>query len=316
MNDPTPLMSMRGNPFTTLLFVATLFLSATLFADENLPAVERLKSCDPRIALTAAKEILNDPKTTKEPLEMFSPAFILFQNGEKDAAVFWFYAAQLRTRYQLAYQNGDRGQLLSVMLMTTGPSINNYAFQDVSNLDRILDRVLEWDKTTANPFREKPRSESIDKQVEQVYVGLRDLKVKLIAEKYDLEAKARTAAPDIERAYSPKDNSLCRKGQLDPAYAAQETKREWSLVIDFVKNDKEIIREAGEIKDIFPASSTKNPTDVMPYRYEVSVRGNSSKAIYPIIGVSRADGKAKFTLECISHLSMGYREAFKDACYQ
>lgn len=182
MNDPTPLMSMTRNPFTTLLFVATLFLSATLFADENLPAVERLKSCDPRIALTAAKEILNDPKTTKEPLEMFSPAFILFQNGEKDEAVFWFYAAQLRTRYQLAYQNGDRGQLLSVMLMTTGPSINNYAFQDVSNFDRILDRVLEWDKTTANPFREKPRSESIDKQVEQVYVGLRDLKVKLIAE--------------------------------------------------------------------------------------------------------------------------------------
>lgn len=300
-----------------VLFLFALLCQAPVSrADNGLSAEDRLKSCNPGIAIDAAKEIVNSPATLKEPLMLFSPAAVFFQHGLKDDGVFWFYAAQLRVRYQLAFEKGDRGQLLSVMLMTTGPVINNYAFQDVSNLGRILDRVLEWDKTTHNPFREKPRSEAIDKQLEQVYAGLRDLRTKLVAEKSDLEAKARKAASDIDRAYTQKDNPLCRKGQLDPAYAAQEAKKEWSLVIDFIKNNKEVIREAGGIKDIYPASSTKNSTEVMPHRYEVSVNGVGGKSIYPIIGVTRSDGNTKFTLDCISHLSMGYREAFKDACSQ
>jgi hypothetical protein len=148
------LMTMPRNLFVLFSFVVSLLLISSLLADDNLPAKDRLKSCDPHIALAAAKEILGDPKTLKEPLEMLSPAFILFQNGEKDEAVFWFYAAQLRVRYQLAFEKGNRGQLLSIMLMTIGPPINNYAFQDVRKLDRIIDRVLEWDKITPNPFRE------------------------------------------------------------------------------------------------------------------------------------------------------------------
>jgi hypothetical protein len=179
-----------------------------------------------------------------------------------------------------------------------------------------LDRVLEWDKATPNPFREKTRSEAIDKQLEQIYVGLHDLKAKLVSEQSDLEAKARKAAPDIERAFSRKDNPLCRKDQLDPAYAARETKKEWSLVIDFVKSNKEVIREAGGIKDVYPGSSTKGPTDVMPYRYEVSVNGIGGKSVYPIIRVTRSDGNVEFALECIAHLSIGYREAFRDVCSQ
>lgn len=302
--------------FAPLFVIAALLFSFASFAADSLPAVERIKSCDSHVALAAAKEILNDPKTLKEPLEMFSPALILFQNGEREEAVFWFYAAQLRTRYQLAFQKGDRGQLLAIMLMTTGIPINNYAFQDVSGLGRVLDRVLEWDKKTHDPFRDMSRSEAIDKQLEQVYTGLLDMKIQLVAEQPDLEAKARKAAPDIERAYSQKNNPLCRKGQLDPAYAAQETKKEWSRVIDFVKNNKEVIQEAGGIKDIYPGSSTKGPTEVMPHRYEVSVKGVGGKSIFPIIAVTRSDGDAKFILKCISHLSMGYREASKDVCAQ
>jgi hypothetical protein len=171
---------------------------------------EKLESCDPKIAVAAAEDFINNPDMLKEPLALFSPAFVLFLNGKKDDAVFWFYAAQLRVRYQLVFEKGDRGQLLSVMMMTMGPSINNYAFQDTSNLNRILDRVLEWDKKTSNPFRDKTKSESDDKQIVLIYSGFRDLKAKLITEKDDLEKKAKLAAPQMQ-AMNAEFANRCRK---------------------------------------------------------------------------------------------------------
>jgi hypothetical protein len=183
---------------------------AKIIDDTPKSLKERLDSCDPKIAVAAAGEIINQPGTLKEPLELFSPALVLFLHGKKDDAVFWFYAAQLRVRYQLVFEKGDRGQLLSVMMMTTGPAINNYAFQDISNLNRTLDRVLEWDKKTPNPFREKTRSEGDDKQIEQVYSGFRELKAKLVSEKDDLEQKARLAAPQMH-AMSAEFVNRCRK---------------------------------------------------------------------------------------------------------
>lgn len=180
---------------------------------------ERMESCDSKIAVAAAEEFIKNPDMLKEPLGLFNPALVLFLHGNKDDAVFWFYAAQLRVRYQLVFENGDRGQLLSVMMMTMGPAINNYAFQDVSNLNRILDRVLEWDIKSPNPFRGKARSESVDKQIEQAYSGLRDLKAKLAAERDDLERKARLAAPEIERTYAELGNRCRKTAQPNPLKA-------------------------------------------------------------------------------------------------
>jgi len=132
-------------------------------AAESPAAQDRLASCDAKVALAAVQEIISRPESLEEPMELFSVAPPLFHHGQKDEAVFWFYAAQLRTRYQLVFEQGDRGQLFQIMLMSIGPLINSYAFQDVSKLDRTLDRVLEWDRTTPNPYREKPRSAAIER---------------------------------------------------------------------------------------------------------------------------------------------------------
>ncbi|MBN1472739.1 MAG: ankyrin repeat domain-containing protein [Syntrophaceae bacterium] len=172
---------------------------------------ERLGSCDSKIALAAAEEIIKKPASLKEPLDLFKPALTFYLHGKKDEAVFWFYAAQLRVRYQLAFEKGDRGQLLQIMRMTIGPPILNYAFQNTSNLNRILDRVLEWDKKTPNPFREKPRSESINKEIDSVYAGMSDYKTKLTTEKNYMEQEARKAAPGIERSYVEEYRKRCQK---------------------------------------------------------------------------------------------------------
>lgn len=81
--------------------------------------------------------------------------------------MFWLYAAQLRTRYQLAVEPGDGGQLLAIMMMAIGPAINNYAFQNLTNLDRILDRMLEWDRKAPNPYRDQARSADTDAQIKK-----------------------------------------------------------------------------------------------------------------------------------------------------
>lgn len=280
----------------------------------GLPAEDRLKSCEPSVAIAAAEEIVSNPANLKEPLQLFSSAFALFQNGRKDEGVFWFYAAQLRVRQQIVLENGDRGQLLSIMLMTMGPYINNYAFQNISNLNQILDRVLEWDNKTANPFREKARSQKLDKQFDQIYTGFRELKTKLVTEKTSMEAAARQAAPRIEQTYAQMNNQRCRKGQPDPALENQTIENEWLQATDFVKSNKDVIREVGSIKRVGRESSKKKAGESLPSRYIVSVGGDRSA--YAVINVSRVSGTTQFALACLTHLSLGMRDPFKDECKQ
>jgi len=297
-----------------LFLIALLFRASVSLAGDGLPAEDRLKSCDPGVAIAAAEDIINSPASLKEPLQLFSPAFVLFQNGRKDEGVFWFYAAQMRLRQQIVLKNGDRGQLLTIMLMTIGPFINNYAFQNISNLDRILDDVLEWDKNTENPFREKARSQKLDKQIDQIYAGFGELKTKLATEKASMEAAARQAAPGIEQMYAQMNSQRCRKGQPDPAYENQTIEKEWLQATDFVKNHKDVMREVGSIKGVGRESSKKKAGESLPSRYIVSVGGD--KPAYAVIEVSRSSGNAQFTLACLTHLSLGMRDPFKDECKQ
>lgn len=298
-----------------LWFITILLCSSGLLADDSLPARDRLISCDPHIALAAAKEILNDPEILNEPLEMFLPAFILFQNGEKDQAVFWFYAAQLRVRYQLAFQQGDRGQLLQIMLMTTGPPINNYAFHDVKKLDRLIGQVLEWDKTAPNPFRDKPHSSDVVSQIEKVYSGFHDLRSKLLVDKDDVEQKARDAAPQIAQMMEQSRPRPCQAGKPDPAYANKIIEMEKKSVTEFVKTQKEVLREVETIKNVNIASYKKLSDSVLPVRYTVSVRG-TSKHIYAEVDVLRVDDDVTFKLACVTPISLGQRNPFKDVCAQ
>ncbi|MBK9445061.1 MAG: hypothetical protein IPO00_02530 [Betaproteobacteria bacterium] len=297
------------------MFVAVLFLTSHSFADDGLPAADRLKSCDPGVALAAAKEVLSDPKTLKEPLEMFSPAFVLFQNDKKDEAVFWFYAAQLRVRYQLVFEKGDRGQLLSIMLMTVGLPINNYAFQDVRKLNQVIDRVLEWDTAAPNPFREKPRSREVEASLEKVYSGIRDLKEKLSTERVDDEQKAKSEAQQMEQMAAQLKPRPCQPGELDPALVNRTMEEEKKSVTEFAKQHPDVLREAGTIKYASIATYSLDRKSPLPIKYTVSI-GGSGKPVYAEIDVSRSGGSATFVLRCVTHLEPGRRESFKDVCAQ
>lgn len=283
-------------------------------AGRSLSAEDRMKSCDSGMALAAATETVSNPDNLKEPMQLFPPAFAYFQNGRKDEGVFWFYAAQLRVRQQMVINNGDRGQILAVMMMTMGPAINNYAYQNTAQLNQILDKVLKWDKDTPNPFREEAKQQKLDNKIEQVYAGFSELKFRLVTDKASMEAAARQAAPGIEQMYTRMNSERCRKGQPDPAYANQIAADEWSQAIEFVKNNKDVLREVGSIKGVGRVASRKKHGETIPSRYELSVGGDRSA--YAIVDVSRSSGVAQFTLACLTHLSLGMRDPFKDACKQ
>jgi hypothetical protein len=289
------------------------FKKTVLQTSNSLPAEDRLKSCDQSVAIAAAEEIVSNPTNLKEPMQLFNPAFTFFQNGKKDKGVFWFYAAQLRVRQQMVLENGDRGQILSIMLMTMGPIINNYAFQNTSNLNQILNRVLEWDKKTTNPFREKARLQKLEKQIDQVYVGFGELKAKLVTEKTIMETTAREAAPGIEQMYAQMNSQRCRKGQPDPAYENQTKKEEEQLALEYITHNEQVIKLAGGAVNTYPVSSTTYSNDRNKGRYEFSIIGTK---FYAIVDVNRSSGKSVFTLACVTAISMGYREAGKDDCSQ
>lgn len=257
---------------------------------------------------------MRNPATFKEPLELFSVSEALFRHGEKDEGVFWFYAAQLRVRYQLAVEPRDGGQLLGITMMATGPIVNSYAFQNVSNLDRILGRMLEWDRKTPNPHRGTARSEETERQIQQIYSGLRELRAKLAADREELERNARLAAPEIERMYAESVKDICSTDQIDPAYAARAAREEMALVTGFVKSHEQVIREAGGIPEVYPESSLLKRAEVMPYRYIVSVVGATT--VHAVVDVSRSGGKPSFTLACVSRIPPGQRDPRKDVCAQ
>jgi hypothetical protein len=92
----------------------------------------------------------------QHPAAYYVLAGKLFKAGDKDEAVFWFYAGQLRYRFHLAAnpdlpRSGDPA-LFGSLSEVVGRPLNEYAFGDLTQLSATIDKVLEWDERTANGF--------------------------------------------------------------------------------------------------------------------------------------------------------------------
>ena len=102
------------------------------------------------------------PEQLKKGIENAHPATYyvlagkLLESGQKDDAVFWYYAGQLRYRFHLAANpkldpSGDPA-LFSSFTSVIGQPVNEYAFGDLPSLHATLQRVLAWDKANKNGF--------------------------------------------------------------------------------------------------------------------------------------------------------------------
>lgn len=174
------------------LFLALILVAGTgsVFANPSgrTELSQRARKCDLTIARAAAEELLR-PELAADPLEQITAALALYRLGEKDRAAFWFYAGQLRLRDYLIANPSDGG-IVQIFVMHGAP-ISNHAMHDSRRFASLIDKVLEWDRTTANPVRQDPANILNEPEFEKNRSGLLRLRAMLIAEGPELESRAR-----------------------------------------------------------------------------------------------------------------------------
>lgn len=193
--------------------------------DAKLAIKHGLLSCQEKVAFSTANNVARQQETIDDPELLFYTSVVLYRNGRKDEALFWYYAAQLRSRYlAIVDPTANRHSLLTVMSLTYGPLMENYGRQDTSRFVRVIDDVLEWDKRLSKTSHDSMTLNSgTETRVEQVYTGLRKMRAKLLAERETIEKRARSDYPRIlvQTGKLLDINDFCRRAETGTAVAPE-----------------------------------------------------------------------------------------------
>ena len=142
------------------LCLATVVSPSVAAPSRDASVETRLGSCDPAVVRSAVGELLRDPKTPQEPLMLFHAAAGERMAGRKEEAAFLYLAARLRTARQILFESGDRPQLMAIMNMAVGPLVMPALEADAELARRVVRRVIEWDRSTPDPFRDRQEAKS------------------------------------------------------------------------------------------------------------------------------------------------------------
>ena len=119
---------------------------ASINTGKTIEIIKALQSKEPGAQDNATKEILKSPNDYAPPA-LFLFAHILFQKGEKEAAMFWFYTAQLRARSDANKSQDQSTQAVVTHLSQQfGSQINQFAFTHIAILKKVMTKVILWDK--------------------------------------------------------------------------------------------------------------------------------------------------------------------------
>jgi hypothetical protein len=283
----------------------------------------RLKSCDAAVVHAAANEMLRDPKTLGEPLMLFLAAGGERGIGHKEEAAFLYLAARLRSSRQILFEKGDRPQLIAVMQMTVGPLIMPNLVADPESARRVINRVIEWDRSTPDPFRdrEEAKSPDIQKKLADIDAGLARLPDQ-IRDDPTQAAKAREAEEQAERQIKSSYAEHCGPGTLDAMDAETAKKHIKQQAENLAKTHPFILTRAnGAIKSVNVGTWKQGGPSRLPNRLTVSVNPVTGKTFYAEIDAettvtpNRKLGSVKTSLACLTDLWLGQRDAsWKDVC--
>ena len=118
-------------------------------ANRTLETLLRGKDAEREAALEAVQR---SPEKYAPPV-FFALSKVLFDRGRRDDGAFWFYAGQLRARYD-ANRCADVSARSAVGVLTEqfGPPINEYMFRDFARIEALIPKVLEWDRKTPHDY--------------------------------------------------------------------------------------------------------------------------------------------------------------------
>jgi hypothetical protein len=116
------------------------------------------------------------------PAMLYLYAKQLFERGDKDAAVTWFYIGQLRFRFHLLAnpslpQDGEPA-LMGALNATLGQTINGWAGGSPQHWSDAIQAALAWDALYPNAFTSKEQHAA---QLETLRVGLAELQAYVVA---------------------------------------------------------------------------------------------------------------------------------------
>jgi hypothetical protein len=282
----------------------------------------RLASCDPAVVHTAADEMLRDPTTLQEPLMLFAAAAGERVAGRKEEAAFLYLAARLRTSRQILFEKGDRPQLLSIMIMTTGSLVMPALEADPELARRAVKRVIDWDHATPDPFRDREEAKSgeIKGKLAEIDAGLARLPDQLRDDTARV-AKARDAEAQAERQIKSSHAERCGPGTLDPGDSEAATERIKSQAESLARTHPFVLDRAGGAVKSASVGSWRQGAARLPSRLTVSVTPATGKAFYAEVDADAAItperklGAVKMSLACVTDLWIGQRDAsWKDVC--
>lgn len=120
--------------------------TATRAIIERLAAPERARQAEAIRELTAHPELFAPPA-------LFVLSAVLRARDEMDRAMFWFYAGQLRARFD-ANRCADATAAGAVAQLTGqfGPPINQHAFAHLDVLAVVVAEVIDWDRRTPHRY--------------------------------------------------------------------------------------------------------------------------------------------------------------------
>lgn len=153
---------------TVLLAFLSLTQPAPTFADETVitptgeyatidvaltnSTIKSLRAGNLSQRKQAVEEILAQPDHYAPPV-FYALSAELLKQGKKDDAAFWFYAGQLRARYD-ANRCADLSarEAVAVLNQEYGGPINQYTFSHLPMLEALIPKVVDWDRKTAHNY--------------------------------------------------------------------------------------------------------------------------------------------------------------------
>ena len=135
------------------------------------------------LSLIATSPAHAQAPSAEQILAEYEKATRLFQAGQQDEAVYWYYHGQLRFRIYLRAHPElppDTGPALFASLSeVVGRPLNEYAFGDVPALAATIGRVLAWEAANDDPVTPKARYGAPHREIT---AGLRQLQTQILAE--------------------------------------------------------------------------------------------------------------------------------------
>lgn len=123
----------------------------------DIKAIEQLLGSDKKKAASVAEKVETEPSRYSPPV-FYAMSTYLFNEGEKESAMRWFYAGQVRARYD-ANRCTDKSasSAVGVLNQQFGTPINQYAFQEaeIEVFERTVREAISWSLETPHEYDQR-----------------------------------------------------------------------------------------------------------------------------------------------------------------